>query len=1099
MKTVKVMNNTLLMRKELKKILLVQWSRFGAVPIKINGSTLFVGINGSGKSTILDALTYLYAGNTNFNIAAKDRDRTVVGYVRGDTKSKGADQYLRNGNVISYIVMEFFDPTVNKYVTAGVCIESPDTQEYNPFWFIKPDAQIDDFNFYKIEGEDLTVTPRNELRVKGVKMKADEFLKKDKGTAALRRTLGLRCSAAELKHKLNKMMSFKIENNIDEFIRESVLPDEKITTIDNLKEQKHQFEKIKETFDGIITRKKMLDDVEACTIEYEKKQKEFDLKKAVLLYQNKLLSEKEYINHKSKLEKIRKEISHLNEQEAAYNVQLNAAENVKNEAYLNYNNNDLAAGIRTLRSVINEQETQKSQHENNISFIRQKRKLILSVKDICGFDHDLIKTIEGFDTVGLSSDEKRRAFDEIKEIITVKTEDLKKRRWQIEVEAKETDDRISELSECIKELENNNKDFPKAVVIEKNTINKGLESRGIKARVRLLAELVEDISQPEWREALEVYLGRKKFDLIIDAEYVKDAMEIYYEKKLSFSSLVLSDKLEDLEAEANSAASILSVPNKYARRYINYLLGRIYLCNTLEELHEHPQGGIMSDGALAKGYTMRNLDLSKADYYLGRDAIKLRLDKLKNERNILIAVSNENASSLLSYQQMLDLLSASELKGAEPVFASVDELSELIKKLSENKARVCELENDPRLTELQQIYDKAVKEYERINKAKEGVIKRQGECGKELIQTQDQINEDRRILEKADKAYQDFILMHLEYKKASQEEYEKASQNRPDGIVLKQATIDRIDTDRSRRLEKMIDSQLKYNSFAGKDPTERGVQFIPKFRSERDQLANVDAEEVKNKLEEKGKLLESTFITDFIAELCEKVNKAKEEIDAINRELKSLPFGQDIYEFKAKERSDKQSFFRIKRKIYDRIFGLNEAFLASMNDDPEFMQDVEEFMEIILNDTNESEYADYRYYFQYDMGITNTIGTQNIEADLSEKQGSASNGEKQTPYYIILAASLMQCYPKNTSCARLAFIDEAFAALSQDRIEQMVKYLQQNGFQVIYAAPPEKIKSIGSNIDSTISLVETGRYTNVVEGLTDEFLEKSDHADEISD
>lgn len=113
-----------------------------------------------------------------------------------------------------------------------------------------------------------------------------------------------------------------------------------------------------------------------------------------------------------------------------------------------------------------------------------------------------------------------------------------------------------------------------------------------------------------------------------------------------------------------------------------------------------------------------------------------------------------------------------------------------------------------------------------------------------------------------------------------------------------------------------------------------------------------------------------------------------------------------------------------------------------------------------------------------------------IKSDnLSKKQGSASNGEKQTPYFIILAASLLQCYPKNVSCARLAFIDEAFSALSRERIEQMVRFFEDNKFQVIYAAPPEKIDSIGSHINSTISLCMKGKYTWAIEGLvkSDEF------------
>ncbi len=117
-------NQTIMNRKSAKKLLMVQWSRFQNVCIELEGSTLVTGVNGSGKSTVLDAMTYLLTGNTQFNKAAKDRDRTVLGYVRGDTRSNGEARYLRNGSVVSYIAMEFSDPTLGQPLTVGVCIES---------------------------------------------------------------------------------------------------------------------------------------------------------------------------------------------------------------------------------------------------------------------------------------------------------------------------------------------------------------------------------------------------------------------------------------------------------------------------------------------------------------------------------------------------------------------------------------------------------------------------------------------------------------------------------------------------------------------------------------------------------------------------------------------------------------------------------------------------------------------------------------------------------------------------------------------------------------------------------------------------------------
>ena len=157
-------------------------------------------------------------------------------------------------------------------------------------------------------------------------------------------------------------------------------------------------------------------------------------------------------------------------------------------------------------------------------------------------------------------------------------------------------------------------------------------------------------------------------------------------------------------------------------------------------------------------------------------------------------------------------------------------------------------------------------------------------------------------------------------------------------------------------------------------------------------------------------------------------------------------------------------FFNLCKKLESYMNSMN--VYRSMNQNDEEMEyNIRQFMDTILDEENEEEYTDYRKYFKYDMRILSRQDGEETAADLSKKQGSASNGEKQTPYFIILAASLLQ------------------SALSRERIEQMVKFFEDNKFQVIYAAPPEKIDSIGSHINSTISLCMKGKYTWAVEGL----------------
>ena len=209
-------------RKTATRLLLVQWSRFQNECIRLEGSTLITGVNGTGKTTVLDAMTYLLTGNTQFNKAARDRDRTVIGYVRGDTRSNGADRYLRKGEIVSYIAMEFWSPVENAYLVTGVCIESASEVSYKSSWFVCRNTRIEQMNFTAVEGNIIRFTPRQELAVNGQRLKASDFLGRDRGVEQVLRALGLRCDPVKYRSKLLKMMAFNPENNIDQFIQEAL-------------------------------------------------------------------------------------------------------------------------------------------------------------------------------------------------------------------------------------------------------------------------------------------------------------------------------------------------------------------------------------------------------------------------------------------------------------------------------------------------------------------------------------------------------------------------------------------------------------------------------------------------------------------------------------------------------------------------------------------------------------------------------------------------------------------------------------------------------------------------------------------------------------
>jgi uncharacterized protein YPO0396 len=411
-----------------------------------------------------------------------------------------------------------------------------------------------------------------------------------------------------------------------------------------------------------------------------------------------------------------------------------------------------------------------------------------------------------------------------------------------------------------------------------------------------------------------------------------------------------------------------------------------------------------------------------------------------------------------------------------------DLLAESRAKKQKYEANIRQIKENPEFLAILQEQQDAKKSFDEVDEKRTGIASSIGECENALKQEQYHEMVIAGEIYSLQKAYDEIKQAHLELEEAMLGEYNKIYAKRGEIRVITEKTVQNLRGDLDTCIKELENVQLDYCRISEIDINKRGIGYIPFYREEYRNIANVKIEEAHSRLVEQAKRLESAFMNDFVAEINETVGEARREIDAINRELRQIPFGQDTYKFKMEEKPERMLFFRICKKL-ENYMNSPEIYMNSNRDDEEMERDIQEFMNMILDEEDEEEYTDYRKYFTYDMEITSNQGGEKITAELSKKQGSASNGEKQTPYFIILAASLLQCYPRKNCCARLAFIDEAFSALSRERIEQMVKYLEENNFQVIYAAPPEKISSIGQFIQSTVSLVTTGRYTNAVEGL----------------
>ena len=682
--------------------------------------------------------------------------------------------------------------------------------------------------------------------------------------------------------------------------------------------------------------------------------------------------------------------------------------------------------------------------------------------------------------MGIDPFEKQTRFIEFGNQIKAACKQYSDDKVRLEDKKKDCINALSDIERDIKDLRSKKIIFPRDAEYAKKTIQDEFESRSIKSEVRFFAELVEEIKDENWRRAIETFLGRKRYYLIVDNEYCDVALRILKDKKLINANVILSDKIPDSDIEKDSAAEILEIKNKAARKYANYLLNGIHLCNTIEELHDHPKGGLMKDGMLAKSYAASMMKINDVVPCLGKNVAEMQLEMKKREKELTSANLQRLIDQINVFGDLLRLCDNIEWDPEEYVFESVEKVPQLKGRLGQIANEIEDLKKSPEMLRAIQEIEMAKEKVANLQQIFDSV---NGELVKNDIfnksNNQSIANLNQKICERTD-YYQGLVRENLDLEQEMLNLYNQMAKQQNNVIVIAEKTLKNAESELKEKERSLENIQLEYNKLAGKDLNERGVAYIPFYREEYRDIANAKLDEAKNKLEVASTKLRNAFLHDFIAELKENIEKAKEEIDVINRELKKIPFGIDFYQFKMEERPDRKIFFDICSNLESYIKD-PDFFNPQKVSQEKFNADVQKFLDDILQQgSDEMEYSDYRNYFVYDMSIRRKTGE---EMNLSQKQGSASGGEKQTPYFIILAASLMQFYPKERNCARLAFIDEAFSALSKERIEQMVRFLEENHFQVFYAAPPEKIDSIGSHIDNTVALYSDGKYTTAEEGL----------------
>ncbi len=1115
--------------KQLTRIRLVNWHLFENTTITCQGTTYFIGVNGVGKSTILDAIQFALVGgqrDVKFNQAAMTGSRrTLTSYVRGELGTEG-QRFLRD-DATAVVALEFRNPDDTYFVHGAVVDAYQDGRSPDVSYFIVNGAPLNDDWFFRAPGQlfDSRAFRRHldHFALPGPQARTQLFTRLEDYRFHLLNRLG------QLKEtfpaKIVKGLAFSPLINIRDFVHNYLL-DENLVDVKTLREQLETMRHFEDLAADIRQRIADLDQIEELDQE-RRTQRRLRLTNGYIrrhAQADAYLAELK--GYRLELDQKRVDLSRLELQRDDLAERLKQVHNALIEAQVALRTDATASREKALREQIatlevelgglRQQETRLKQTlaDELADAQRLKAFLIEEGQDVPEsleiFANSGIEALAGLSLEGSTPDSPAEA--STSSLIHQLQTDLQTvGNYYADQHAllKSQSDQLRQEADQLQAEIHKLRTGDRAASYEAAAPQSAHLRRLLRAELNLTADqvvpLYEVLQVPNeaWQDAVEGILGRTRFDLLVPPEHYDAAMRLYRQRRLkdNLHGVGLPDTDRILKKVSSQSVSLAGETNGQkilaaeiqtdhpaARALVDLLLGSYVQCDSLEDLRHH-RTAVTSDCFVRRNFTSRHLNPRYyRRWFIGDRAIPRQIEQ-RQER--LEAIRQELLTRQARDTALRDCLALTRDKVRR--YVELERDLPLLTRLPEREAKLVALQAELAALDTQSIetLKATVKTYEaEVNqrqKEAEALGERIGGLKNRLETLADETipGLERQADEVLQEAHNFLLLEEAEDMLADlQKEYERRRQRLPLETVLAKAT--RYENDyqsaENRGRDRLREAKQSYSLTYqfGYDSDEDATRYL----RERERYVESELPQYEERIAEQRALAEQELVENFIHRLREQIEDARQQLAYLNTTLTGLRFGGERFEFITKPEPSL-------RQVYDMIMD-SQAILGESLFDSDFRQRHQQGWDLLferLTAAPEEEFVpelrelqDYRNYLQYDIRIHYPGGDRSLLSQINAKK---SGGETTTPFYVAMAASFAQAYrlnqPRPSDTIRLAMFDEAFGKMDTARTASALKFMVGNQLQVLLATPPDKAAGLLPYVDSVRTVVRQNNHAFVIE------------------